>query len=234
MLKLSSEIFKRYIAGMNSFVSNEKEIERLRHGIITNNILLKLNARYEQYIRQMDDNSAINGIAHMLRLSEWFSIQPKREVTLFTHRIIDKAVLAFDLINPNIVTCKKSCSFCCYQQILITKSEGDLLSDVIKENPLVVNMDRLELHRTWKQVDSWNYPLEMKRCPFLSDQNLCSIYEYRPLVCRTHRSADVPSKCNESLGIQSIRLVNQFDTALISNAVAIAFDVKPMAHQVVA
>jgi hypothetical protein len=80
MLKLSSEIFKRYIAGMNSFVSNEKEIERLRHGIITNNILLKLNARYEQYIRQMDDNSAINGIAHMLRLSEWFSIQPKRAI----------------------------------------------------------------------------------------------------------------------------------------------------------
>jgi Fe-S-cluster containining protein len=66
-----------------------------------------------------------------------------------------------------------------------------------------------------------------RACPMLADENeegkrLCSIYEARPLVCRTHNSLNEPKYCNRvehpNAVVQEVRLA---ETEAITFAIVI-------------
>ncbi len=89
-----------------------------------------------------------------------------------------------------------NCSFCCHDRIDMGKVEAEYIKSVVKAKNIVPNKDRIQ-----KQNSNTTVKWMDKACPLLLDENekgqrLCSIYEDRPLVCRTHNSTMDPKECN--------------------------------------
>lgn len=94
-------------------------------------------------------------------------------------------------------SCSKSCSFCCHDTILMPLIEANYVASEIKRRGIKGNKRRIKLQ-------SLNQPIKWidKACPYLLDENsngerLCSIYEFRPHVCRTHNSIEPVEFCNK-------------------------------------
>lgn len=80
-------------------------------------------------------------------------------------------------VRKDFVACGKGCSDCCKMNVSISKLEARSISEATKR-PFV------------DLSDSVQHPVEAfvgKPCPFLVDE-VCSIYEIRPLACRRHAS----------------------------------------------
>lgn len=81
--------------------------------------------------------------------------------------------------HPETYQCGKGCSKCCEAQFSIFTSEADR---VRKWFTNLNHNQRLELKVLWSQWRDLN--LKSNRCVFLNE-NICSIYEARPIICRT-------------------------------------------------
>lgn len=114
-------------------------------------------------------------VAEMNRLGQQAAECDDTDDVIRLHRRI------FDLIGEatkNAVPCKPGCSSCCYQPVLISHAEADLIAR--------------ETGRTTAAVD---YTLQAddayvgKPCSFLNEKTgACRIYASRPMACRGHYS----------------------------------------------
>lgn len=76
--------------------------------------------------------------------------------------------------------CRKGCSHCCHIGVALTQTEAEIIGKAICRKPMQVNRSpALD-----KKDYGYHYP-----CTFLIE-NVCSIYEHRPLTCRTHYNLD--------------------------------------------
>lgn len=76
------------------------------------------------------------------------------------------------------VACRPGCSYCCHGEIAISSLEAMLISQA--SGRLAKTPSPSTGYRTKPSVES-NRP-----CPLLGADGLCSVYEARPMVCRTH------------------------------------------------
>lgn len=76
-------------------------------------------------------------------------------------------------------SCNKGCSSCCKIDVQLTALEAEYISRSstvpARDNPLTTG------HET--------------QCPFLSEKGTCTIYNYRPLLCRTYHVLSDPALC---------------------------------------
>ena len=85
-------------------------------------------------------------------------------------------------------SCSKGCSFCCYDKILLSAIEQRTISKKIKKyNKKLINKQNTKDFDSLKWVE--------KKCSLLDNQGNCTIYEDRPLICRTHNSTGEPEDC---------------------------------------
>lgn len=95
-------------------------------------------------------------------------------------RIRQSAETLFSYANE-FVACKKGCNFCCHQSIQISSLEASYIASNTGVRPVALT------------APIYRDPLGFSGktpCPFLK-QGECSIYEFRPLICRIHVSLDV-------------------------------------------
>lgn len=78
------------------------------------------------------------------------------------------------------VTCKKGCSHCCRMDVQITTFEAEYIV-MATGIPHIPNA----------KLTTGN----KGACPFLSNAGECSIYAFRPLLCRTYHSLSDPKLC---------------------------------------
>ncbi|MEL8460172.1 YkgJ family cysteine cluster protein [Escherichia coli] len=97
-----------------------------------------------------------------------------------------KQMYAFlDRFNKEFVStftsCQKGCSSCCKMDVHLTALEATHIAQASKltarDNPLTTGHE--------------------SKCPFLSEKGTCSIYNYRPLLCRTYHVLTPPEMCND-------------------------------------
>lgn len=81
---------------------------------------------------------------------------------------------------PTEITCHLGCTSCCYQQLSLSQVEADFISKVTKTLPKESQEGLLSRAKAIN-LESEN----PQACPFL-DGFACSIYESRPVICRTH------------------------------------------------
>jgi Fe-S-cluster containining protein len=92
------------------------------------------------------------------------------------------------------LSCKAGCHHCCHQQVTISEAESWL---VFRRNyQLIVDHKSILLHQKKYKCSDYHYSDEYSRCIFLNEDNQCSIYSIRPLVCR---SCAVPAEGNPEL-----------------------------------
>lgn len=109
---------------------------------------------------------------------------PKRIRKISKSSPIDALKAVYEYIDrffsgaKNIVACKKGCANCCHGRVWITQLEADLIAKT----------QDLQVPRVDDNTDEKTFPLRdsNRPCPFLSVDQACTIYNVRPLVCRTH------------------------------------------------
>ena len=116
------------------------------------------------------------------------------------------------------VSCRSGCAACCRQLILMAETEAFYLADLIAE----MEPDRKAvLHSRFEEIQlklkslgvleglrqealtdretrlrtSFEYMRHGLACPFLENES-CSIYEHRPLVCREYIVSSPPEHCS--------------------------------------
>jgi Fe-S-cluster containining protein len=95
------------------------------------------------------------------------------------------------LAAPHIA-CGRGCASCCKMNVMISVAEADRIGNTIGRKPANVVASRFHAGAEFVGVP----------CPFLNDDS-CTIYQDRPLVCRTHSNFDksaywcAPDKMND-------------------------------------
>lgn len=115
---------------------------------------------------------------------------------------------------PENVTCKIKCADCCHALFDITLIEAIYIND--RFNTLIKGEERERLIARSNQADRKAYKIKRKaykdkragkndmkilvemaaervRCPLLNDEDLCSLYENRPITCRLY---GIPTSTN--------------------------------------
>lgn len=88
--------------------------------------------------------------------------------------------------------CKKSCSHCCYQAIVISSWEAAQIAKATGKKIVAIKGYNPENYSRKQMVEKY----ANTACPFLVDSE-CTIYSVRPFICRTHISvADDSFPCD--------------------------------------
>lgn len=120
---------------------------------------------------------------------------------------VEKAFKQITADYPKEVNCRPGCADCCYALFDITLIEAIYISQKFRET--YTGAEREEIISRAAQADRQINVLKKKafqaqkkgasdveiigqmamekvRCPFLSDENRCALYEFRPLNCRVY------------------------------------------------
>ena len=92
-------------------------------------------------------------------------------------------------------SCKKGCDYCCYGPVEIYHIEAKYISD---------NLNNIKIKENCKIFDREKYQREVfyegnyfRKCPFLKNHE-CSIYNFRPFICRIFNSLSDSSICKKA------------------------------------
>jgi Fe-S-cluster containining protein len=111
----------------------------------------------------------------------------------FVYAVSDALMKQVDADGRTI--CSKGCSFCCSGDIPVSSSEASIIISYIKRDNIKIDYSQLTKQKN-KSIDKLKFA--DKKCSLLDKAGLCSIYEYRPVVCRTFNSSDTdPEFCNK-------------------------------------
>jgi Fe-S-cluster containining protein len=105
--------------------------------------------------------------------------------------------------NGYTVACKQGCSACCYQIVTINITDAVRIAKrMISMSDVEIEKIRLAAETATKanrriRYDSMRWAMQIP-CSFLSDSN-CSIYEDRPIVCRTTNTVEAEGYCEQLL-----------------------------------
>jgi Fe-S-cluster containining protein len=97
------------------------------------------------------------------------------------------------------LTCRKGCSNCCHHPFLISIVEGLLVYRWLAKGGKWTPSLRKRLEETRDRTMGLTYEVWMLGnipCPLLSEENLCSAYEARPLNCRMTYAVTEASLCH--------------------------------------
>lgn len=110
-------------------------------------------------------------------------------------------------------SCQKGCSYCCRYPVMSTEPEAIVIEQHLRFVPQTM-LSRIKQKWTdWQQriqkeglgkVDMLDYEAYSNEyfirgieCPFLLDDE-CSIYQVRPLICRSYFTTESPETCKTS------------------------------------
>jgi Fe-S-cluster containining protein len=119
----------------------------------------------------------------------WNGFVKRINDVIASHKSIGYKILTYWQIVDEImsytqddVACKAGCSHCCYAAVLLPHAEAEVIGRRIRREPAKAKK-RKNAHDV-----RWGYD---NPCVFLGDDERCTIYENRPMVCRVHYSLDV-------------------------------------------
>lgn len=93
-------------------------------------------------------------------------------------------------------SCGLGCSFCCHDEIMMSDIEAKVIEAKIDSGEIKIANPRIKKTLEVQNSNIFRTLNFMeKRCSMLNEKNECTIYEHRPLICRTHNSTDSPQLC---------------------------------------
>lgn len=136
---------------------------------------------------------AQNDFAPLLRQIQ--IIQGNEQMIKVAYDIIEQIQTKLKLKEQ--LTCKAGCSFCCHDEITATNYELEYLEKNAKKLGITPNRRRLKKQNRITDFKALSW--KDKACSFLGDDGNCTVYEFRPIVCRNHNSIDEVSKCDKRI-----------------------------------
>lgn len=115
-------------------------------------------------------------------------------------------------------SCQKGCSHCCSQMVHVAQYEAIAILD---KHQIDVDKLKRQLKHSKDYKDWFNLSLEDRKCVFLKD-NLCSIYDDRPIRCRNHLTHEPPERCIMPEKIEDdhpLALFSRLEIEVVLNAI---------------
>jgi Fe-S-cluster containining protein len=120
-------------------------------------------------------------------------------------------------VAPHAV-CTKGCSRCCHQHIMISELEARLIESATGRKR--ASPSRTPGQDLVRVTDEKQHRYLGVPCTFLGDDGACTIYEHRPIKCRTHFTlADDPALCDTARGL-NVRDLPLFESSAFEQAKA--------------
>ena len=112
----------------------------------------------------------------------------------WVHKQLD---LELQASEPDNISCKMGCGYCCHVEKQITDDEVELIHEYVEREEIPIDWKLLEEQsERYLRGEKWNSKIEpQNRCVYLNEENACSIYPARPGVCRKHRVTSPASEC---------------------------------------
>jgi Fe-S-cluster containining protein len=135
-------------------------------------------------------------------------------------KLIEIVNLANVAIAPH-AACTAGCSQCCHIAVAITQSEANEIAKAIGRAAVVMpEASEKALRQSIESRDQYRgVP-----CAFLVN-NLCSIYDHRPVACRSHHSLDANAdQCNLAIPNKDSHVPSFNLTMLEFSLAALAFE----------
>ena len=100
------------------------------------------------------------------------------------------------------VACRRGCHHCCKIHVTASEPECEEIVKFCVDNNVTLDKEYLSLLADLTEATWGN-----KRCPFLSLEGECKVYEVRPIACRKYHVQGTPEtsgKCDQSQGTQMV------------------------------
>ena len=124
----------------------------------------------------------------LLDCSRIVQLEKPEKASKLLHQVFDG--LTKD--KPKTIECKLGCNFCCYSSVTITNTELSELALYIRQSYGKKEMKDLEVKlkatkKKYQELTKEERIMSRDLCP-LNDKGSCSVYEARPLFCRSAMS----------------------------------------------
>lgn len=158
--------------------------------------LLKSSPGMNHFIEVFYEKGDFGMLVEAVRLiTKWMSMLvslPKEKRAKLAHGFTDQILKEKMRGSQNKISCKRGCSHCCYMPVAITEDESKLLLNHLDDAKIAqlkrqANLSTQEMQEASKDV---------RRCAFLGANEECTIYEDRPLTCRTYFVTSPPKLCD--------------------------------------
>jgi Fe-S-cluster containining protein len=202
----------------NGIICRDLEESVISQIIFSMSLLPEVAARTFKKLGQLKEFRNI----HKMITKKLSRLSSPIERAKFAHKKVEQyneEVFSDPIVKENI-SCKKGCSACCHTQVSATQDEAILLADLIKKGHKI---DWTRFHKQ-KQVgnshaDWYKLSHADRGCIFLDSEKGCSIYEHRPLVCRTNNVISSTKNCDTTLiNTPTINLINTFKSDMVTHA----------------
>lgn len=187
---------------------------------------LYIDRRVKEYLAQnpeLDRNEMLKEVAELtLKYAKEFLLVYKaynlESAVNFIYSLVDsymeQATQAYSF------SCKKGCSYCCHQHdITTTDYEAQAIAVYCKQNRINIPRKYLKAQLPFTKEE---FAFSGKSaCVFLKDK-VCSIYPFRPVVCRTYAVGSPAHLCNTKLGTQTVGIFFSPEMEAIKSALVSA------------
>ena len=106
------------------------------------------------------------------------------EAVKFMHQETDELLKISGAMEGT--SCSNNCNFCCHDNIATSRYEGAYIVNRAIEEKVKINKQHLK--DQFKVNDLRELKWAKRKCPFVQANGNCGVYEYRPMICRTHKT----------------------------------------------
>jgi Fe-S-cluster containining protein len=169
-----------------------------------------LRALLTQYEATLPPDHYRDFVAHIERLSAGFYQELQRvpegaERARRIHELMEQSMRDIGTDKPS---CRSGCSACCHLEVEITRDEGVLLADLVREgHPIDRERLAVQAARERKGPEWQAKTTPSNRCVFLGGNGACTVYPDRPASCRKLLVISHPVECATADGkVQAITI----------------------------
>ena len=172
MISQYLDVFKVRTAVLEYTITNLKELSTKKQ----QKMLSKIIKSSQKYAKMIEANFDL------------------KTFTNLAHRELDKINGSIDKSD---VSCKSGCARCCHWRVDATIEEAMILADKVKRENITLPIERLKAQVTNNTSSTFwtEAPLSQRACVFLSEKNICQVYDERPASCRKVQVVSAPSFC---------------------------------------
>ena len=114
----------------------------------------------------------------------------------WVYKLVEKHRSASSSSSSSSSSCQRKCGGCCHGRVEINTEEAEALVRSAEHHGWEIDSVRLKIQKDFRVKDFESADELVARCVFLGEDQLCKVYNERPMVCRNHFVTTPRANCS--------------------------------------